>query len=131
MSNKKSVTTEDKIEDKKTYPFVIVETGNEQSILREGNIISLEKLETEDKKTIILDKVLLYGSQNETQIGEPFLNNVKVEAEVLNTAKDKKVIGMKFKRKTGYKKVFGHRQLLTTLKIKSITLKKSTKKEPS
>jgi large subunit ribosomal protein L21 len=53
-------------------------------------------------------------------IGEPLLDQAKVKATVLRTAKGKKIIVFKKKRRKGYKKKQGHRQWQTLLRIDDI-----------
>ena len=110
--------------------FAVIESGSHQYIVRENDILSLEKIVYGDDNKVSFNSVLFYAKGQDVQIGQPLLKNIVVKADVLNTQKDKKVIGMKFKRKTGYKKVIGHRQQLTTVKITNIQVKKE-KKETS
>ena len=143
MSNKESQVKQEKKMKEKTAdkvaienevdsgPFAIFESGSEQCLVREGQIISIEKFSDLNSGKVKLDKILVYGNGDDIQIGQPYLSNVSIDAELLSTEKDKKVIGMKFKKKTGYKKVLGHRQILSTLKIDKISIKsnKKTKEE--
>ena len=125
-NSKKSINSE-----KPKCPFVVFEMGSEQCLVREGDIISIEKFSNETSGKVKIENILLYGNGDDIQIGQPFLEGVSVDAELLSVEKDSKVLGMKFKKKTGYKKIFGHRQTLSTLKINKIALKssKKTKKE--
>ena len=102
--------------------LAVIEQGSKQYIIEEGSIIDVEKINS-DKKTISIDSILLINNDGKTTIGQPTLKNVKVTAEILEQFKDKKETVFKFKRKTGYKKTQGHRQSLTRLKIKNITVK--------
>lgn len=126
INSKKSTDSE-----KPKGPFVVFEMGSEQCLVREGDIISIEKFSNETSGKVKIENILLYGNGDDIQIGQPFLEGISVDAELLSVEKDSKVLGMKFKKKTGYKKVFGHRQTLSTLKINKIALKslKNTKKE--
>jgi large subunit ribosomal protein L21 len=55
--------------------------------------------------------------------GSPFLSNAKVSAEVLDTEKAKKVLVFKQKPRKGHRKLRGHRQQCTAVKIKNIEIK--------
>ncbi|MEK9658157.1 MAG: 50S ribosomal protein L21 [bacterium] len=118
-------------DDPTSTPFAVIETGNQQYIVRTGMILSFEKLDHKDKDTLQFDKVLLYSDASTFKVGQPYLTDVVVHADILNTEKDKKVIGMKFKRKTGYKKVLGHRQWMTTVKISKFSISKAKKAKES
>ncbi|WP_025270412.1 50S ribosomal protein L21 [Hippea sp. KM1] len=96
--------------------FAVIETGGKQYIVKEGDIIRVEKLPVEDKSEISFDKVLMVGDK----VGNPYVENAKVEAKVIRTAKAKKIIVFKFKRRKGYKRKKGHRQYFTEVKITKI-----------
>jgi large subunit ribosomal protein L21 len=99
--------------------LAIIKTGGKQYIVKEGDVISVEKIDT-DKETVEFETVLLVKETDQISIGTPNLNYV-VSADILeHEEKDKKVRVFKFKRKTGYKKTQGHRQRYTTVRIKSI-----------
>jgi len=106
--------------------LAVIELGSKQYIVEEGTIIDVEKIES-DKKSINIDNILLVNDGKTTSIGQPTLKEASVTAEILEQFKDAKETIFKFKRKTGYKKTQGHRQNLTRLQIKGITLKAATK----
>jgi len=98
--------------------IAVIRTGGKQYKVQEGDTIKVEKLEAENNKKIKLD-TLLIADEGSLELGAPSLGE-KVEAEVLNTAKGKKVTVVKYKNKTRYKKTVGHRQMFTALKIVKI-----------
>jgi len=98
--------------------IAVIRTGGKQYKVQEGDTIKVEKLEAEVSKKIKLDTILIADGDN-LELGTPSLGD-KVEAEVLNTAKGKKVLVVKYKNKTRYKKTVGHRQMFTALKILKI-----------
>ena len=55
-------------------------------------------------------------------IGQPLLKNVKVEAEIVNTYKDEKVIDFVKRRRKNSRRKNGHRQTKTQLKILDIKI---------
>ncbi len=106
---------------------VVFESGGKQYIATLNTIISVEKLEHQAGDTFNIDKVLLYTKDDKTEIGAPYLD-LTLKAEVLAEEKDKKVRVFKFKKKTGFKKTQGHRQIYSTIKILSINKKKASSK---
>ncbi len=96
--------------------FAVIETGGKQYIVKEGDIIKVEKLPDEEKSEITFDKVLMVGDK----VGSPYVENAKVEGRILKTAKAKKIIVFKFKRRKGYKRKKGHRQWYSEVKITKI-----------
>lgn len=81
-------------------------------------MVKVEKLEAEKGKKVKLETLLIADGAN-LELGQPSLGE-KVEAEVVETGKAKKITVVKYKNKTRYKKTVGHRQWLTTLKVLKI-----------
>lgn len=98
--------------------IAVIKTGGKQYKVKEGETIKVEKLEEENNNKVKLETLLISDGKN-TEIGTPSLGE-KVEAEVMDTAKGKKVTVVKYKNKTRYKRTIGHRQIKTELKILSI-----------
>jgi large subunit ribosomal protein L21 len=72
---------------------------------------------------LFLKRILLVNQEKKIEIGYPYLNNVKIEAVILNHLKEKKVIVYKMKPKKKYRRKNGYRSKLTKLLIESINLK--------
>ena len=99
--------------------YAIIATGGKQYKVSEGDVIKVEKLDAEVGAKVTFDNVLLVGGDT-VKVGTPTVDGAKVEASVVSEGKGKKVIVYKSKRKTGYHKKNGHRQLFTQVKIDSI-----------
>ncbi len=99
--------------------YAIIATGGKQYKVAEGDIIKVEKLGAEAGETVTFDQVLAV-SNGELTVGCPTVSGVTVTASVVKEGKGKKVIVYKYKRKTGYHKKNGHRQLYTQVKIEKI-----------
>ena len=99
--------------------YAVIATGGKQYKVSEGDVIKVEKLGVEAGQTYTFDKVLLV-SGDEVKVGAPAVEGATVEADVIGDTKGKKVIVYKYKRKTGYHKKNGHRQLFTKVKIEKI-----------
>jgi len=100
--------------------YAVIETGSQQFKVAEGELLKVEKLEGNIGDPIILDKVLIIRTDADIQIGTPYILGAKVETEIVAQDRSKKVIVFKFKRRKGYKKLKGHRQNYTALRIKKI-----------
>ena len=57
---------------------------------------------------------------DDVKVGSPVVEGAKVQAEVLEQKKDKKIVIFKFKAKKNYRKKKGHRQPYTLVKIEKI-----------
>ncbi|MDO4324405.1 MAG: 50S ribosomal protein L21 [bacterium] len=99
--------------------YAIIATGGKQYKVAEGDVIRVEKLGAEAGTTFTFDQVLAVND-GEIKIGCPTVEGATVTATVMGDGKAKKVIVYKYKRKTGYHKKNGHRQLYTQVKIEKI-----------
>lgn len=99
--------------------YAIVRTGGKQYTVRAGDTLRVEKLQHELGSEIVLDEVLLVGG-DKLHVGEPTVKNAKVTVVVTQQAKSPKVIVFKKKRRQGYRRLHGHRQLFTELFVKAI-----------
>ena len=97
--------------------YAIIATGGKQYKVAEGDIIKVEKLGVDAGETVTFDQVLAVNN-GELSIGCPTV--ATVTGTVVKEAKAKKVIVYKYKRKSGYHKKNGHRQLFTEIKIDKI-----------
>ena len=70
----------------------------------------------------MFEDVLLVENDGQTKVGEPIVKGAKVEADFIEEGKRKKLLVLRFKSKSNYKKVKGHRQPFTTIKIVDISL---------
>jgi large subunit ribosomal protein L21 len=101
--------------------FAIVETGGKQYRVAANDKIIVEKLAIDAGSKVTLDKVLLVKSEGgNVSFGAPFVSGASVEAEVLKTFKNDKVIIFKKRRRQNSRRKQGHRQQQTLLKILSI-----------
>ncbi len=100
--------------------YAVIETGGKQYRVQEGDEFRVEKLDGQVGDNIVFDKVLVVSDDNGVKVGKPVIEGAKVEAEILDNGKAKKVIAFKYKPKKGYRKKKGHRQPFTKVKINSI-----------
>lgn len=102
--------------------FAVIKTGGKQYKVSEGDVISVEKLPGEynagDKVTF--EEVVLTDDGSSVEAGAPFISGASVVAEFVEQGKDKKIRIQKFKSKSNYSKVTGHRQPFTKVKITSV-----------
>jgi large subunit ribosomal protein L21 len=100
--------------------LAVIKTGGKQYKVKVGDKIKVEKLEGKAGEKIVFSEVLFLGDEKDVRIGNPLVKDVKVEGKILKTAKEKKVVGIKFKAKKRYKVKFGHRQTMTEVEITKI-----------
>lgn len=100
--------------------YAIIRSGGKQYRVQAGDTVRVEKLEKDLGSEFLLEEVLLVGGGDKTFVGEPLVSGAKVTAVVTQQAKGQKVIVFKKKRRQGYRRTQGHRQLFTELFIKEI-----------
>jgi large subunit ribosomal protein L21 len=102
--------------------YAIIEDSGTQIKVRQGDIVDIDLRDVAvDQQTVTLDKVLAIGDgTNAAKIGLPYLSGAKVVATVLGEAVGPKIVGLKYKRRKGSRKKFGHRQSYLRVKIESI-----------
>lgn len=99
--------------------YAIIRTGGKQYTVRAGDTVRVEKLPRELGSEFLLDEVLFVGG-DQMYVGEPTVKDAKVTVVVTQQAKSPKVIVFKKKRRQGYRRLQGHRQLYTELFVKAI-----------
>ncbi len=99
--------------------YAIVETGGKQFRVEEGVKICVEKLDAAVGSEISLDKVLMIGGES-VNIGAPYVDGAKVKAQVLDHGRGAKILVFKKWRRNDSRKLQGHRQPFTALKITAI-----------
>ncbi|MCP4649425.1 MAG: 50S ribosomal protein L21 [PVC group bacterium] len=100
--------------------YAVIEVKGKQYKVAAKDVIEVNRVAEAPKETITLDKVLLLSSGKKVQVGQPYLEGVSVEAEVVSHEKAKKVVVFKYLRRKDSHKKTGHRQLLSKLLIKKI-----------
>ena len=102
--------------------FVVIKNGGKQYKVQTGDIVKLDYLGQDKGKTLNLKEVLACNVDNKDYIGTPFLSNVEVKIEILENKKDKKVLVFKKRRRHNSRRLNGHRQSLSVVKINDILL---------
>ncbi len=100
--------------------YAIIESGNKQYWVSAGDEILIEKLLQTEGSVEIREVLLISDKQGKVSLGTPYVTGHSVKATVLGQEKSKKTIAFKFKRKTGYHKTIGHRQVYSRIKIEEI-----------
>ena len=96
--------------------YAIVKTGGKQYKVVCGEFLSVEKLPAEVGDDVELQAICIVDG--DTIVADPAeAAKTKVVAEVLDQYKGKKQLVFKFKKRKGYKKLNGHRQQLTKIRI--------------
>lgn len=99
----------------------ILKINNKQYIVRKGDVILIDYIKNSHKKTIIFNSILAIIDNQKKYIGNPYVAKYYIEAEIiLSKIKGNKILVFKKKRRKGYRKKIGHRQIYTNIKINKI-----------
>jgi len=108
------------MEDKNIY--AVIELGGKQYLIKQGDKITSEKIATKVGETLKVSEVLLVHDGKKTRIGQPYLKEVTVDLVLNSVGRGEKIRVAKFKAKSRYRKVLGHRQAESYLTVKAINL---------
>ena len=131
MTNSKNSTNNSS---KSNELYAIAETSGQQFWFEVNRYYDIDRLNAKEKDKITLEKVLLLKDKNSITIGQPYIKDAKIELEVVSHKRDKKILVYKMRPKKKTRRKMGHRQGLTRVMVKSISLginppKSSPKKE--
>jgi large subunit ribosomal protein L21 len=99
--------------------YAVIRTGGKQYRVAPGDVVKIESVVSTDQeaKTIEFSDVLAVSGEPGT-VAKP--SAAKVTAEVLGEGRADKILVFHLKRKKQYKKLQGHRQNFTEVRIKAI-----------
>lgn len=100
--------------------FAVIQTGGKQYTVAPGDEISVEKLEGKAGDNIVIEHVLMLGGDKGVTVGAPHVEGASVVAELVENARDKKIIVFKKRRRQNYRRKAGHRQWFSKLRISEI-----------
>jgi large subunit ribosomal protein L21 len=97
--------------------YAVIRAGGKQYRVAPGDVVKMEKLPAADGDVVEFNDVLAVSGQEGT-IG-PGAGAV-VSGQVMEGGKADKILVFHFKRKKQYKKIYGHRQPFTAVRITEI-----------
>lgn len=101
--------------------YAIIKSGSRQYQVAPESVIEVNRLKLDAGAEFETDQVLLVDEEGgATRVGAPYVAGAKVKGTVLDHLRGKKVLIFKQKRRKGYRRLRGHRQELTRVRINSI-----------
>lgn len=101
--------------------YAIIRSGGKQYKVNAGDVLEVDKIIT-DKKSVVIDDVLLVVNDGKVSVGKPTVSGAKVEATVVESKRGDKITVRKYKAKVRYRKTIGFRPELSVIKIDKISL---------
>lgn len=100
--------------------YAIIKSGGKQYRVNEGATIEVERVEGDVGQEVEFPDVLFLGGDSEVQMGAPLVEGARVVGTIVAQKRGKKVLVFKFKKTKMYRKLQGHRQNLSDIKISKI-----------
>ncbi len=102
--------------------YAIIAVGGRQFRVEPGSRLTINRLSVAVGAHHVVEHVLLASDGAAVHIGTPYCANATVLCEVLEHGQGDKTITYKFRRRENYRRTRGHRQALTTLLVKEISV---------
>jgi len=93
--------------------YAIVRLGGRQFKVEESQTLTVDRFDGK------VNEVLLLVDEDDVKIGKPLVEGVKIQTKVVDEGFEKTEI-RRFKAKSRYRKVKGHKQPQTTIRIEKI-----------
>ena len=104
--------------------YAVIEAGGKQHKVELGQVLEVDLMQEESGADHFFENVMLYVDGDNVQVGQPYIKNAKVVAEIVEEVKGKKVSILRFRRRKNSMRKIGHRQRYTQIKIKEINVGK-------
>ncbi len=99
--------------------YAVIRTGGKQYLVSPGEVLQVERIAHENGAVEFSDVLAI---SSEAGSFEQDLTDAKVTATVVGEGRGEKILVFKFKRKKQYKRMQGHRQSYTEIKIAEISV---------
>lgn len=100
--------------------YAIIQLQGKQYQVQEGDEFLVDQLGKEAGEKFDVSDVLLVVNEDDRKIGQPLVEGAKVSCELVSNQRGEKIRVAKYKSKSRYRKVHGHRQYQSTVKVLKI-----------
>jgi len=111
--------------------FAVLQSGGKQYRVAPNDVIVVDKLDAPSGKNYDFSEILIIGDNQNIIAGAPFVEGAVVKTKVIEQRKSDTTIVFKKKRRHNYRRLRGHRQDQTVVRIIEILGIKKTKKTSS
>tara|TARA_Y100001968_G_scaffold323429_1_gene361091 strand:- start:5166 stop:5636 length:471 start_codon:yes stop_codon:yes gene_type:complete len=113
----------------KSDTYAIVETSGSQFWLEPNRYLDLNRIDADIDQIITLEKVLLINDGKDIKLGKPYIKDARVELKIMAHRRGPKILVYKMRPKKKTRRKNGHRQELTRVMVKSISIGSKAKSE--
>jgi large subunit ribosomal protein L21 len=102
--------------------FAVFKNGGKQYKVVENQVLKLEKFDAVLGEEIEINEVMMVGGEGvHIAVGAPHISGASIKIQLVGYDQEKKVIIFKKRRRKNYRRKNGHRQLVSLVKVISIT----------
>ncbi|MFQ3622804.1 MAG: 50S ribosomal protein L21 [Acetobacteraceae bacterium] len=101
--------------------YAVIRTSGKQYRVTPNAVLLIDRIEAEPGQTVTFTDVLMVGTGSGVTIGAPTVPGASVAATVLEQRKADKVLVFKKRRRKNSRRLRGHRQQVTVLRIGGIS----------
>lgn len=101
--------------------YAIFEAGGRQFWAEPEEVLRIDKIDADEGDTVEFDGVLAFNDDEQTHIGQPYVDGATVKARVLEQGRGKKLTVFTYSPKKRTKRKKGHRQAYTAIRIDEIS----------
>ena len=100
--------------------YAVIRTGGKQLRVEPGQAVRVEKLEGAVGDSVSFAEVLLVAGDDAVAVGRPLVEGAVVTGTITEQGRGPKIRTFKMKRRTGYRRKYGHRQAYTEVRVEKI-----------
>ena len=104
--------------------YAVIRTGGKQYRVAPGDVVKIEKAAADENGNVEFGEVLAFSGDDAGSVAKP--SSAKVLATVVGEGRGDKILVFHYKRKKQYKKLQGHRQAFTQVRINEIQVDGAT-----
>ena len=108
--------------------YAVIRSGGKQYKVSAGSMVTVERIKGDLGDNVVFEEVLAVVG-DEVHLGQPRVEDATVHGTIVAQDKAKKIVVFKKKRRKGYRRTMGHRQLRTRCRIDEIRLGLSVNNE--
>lgn len=102
--------------------YAVIRSGGKQYRVSPGQRLKLERFDGEAGDRVTFSDVLLVSGGGEVAVGAPTVESASVTGEIVEQGRGRKIRVFKYKNKTRYRRLRGHRQLHTDVRVDEVSL---------
>ena len=102
--------------------YAVIEAGGKQHKVELGQVLEVDLMQEESGADHAFENVMLYVDGDNVQIGQPYIENAKVVAEIVEEVKGEKDTILRFRRRKHSMRKIGHSAKHSEIEIKNIKL---------